>query len=52
MNLCNIGVVIIIFHPNAILLDSKLKRLGNDVAIVVVLPIMEEYCKHTLCRLF
>ena len=36
MDLSNIGVVIIVFHPNHKLLDSKLKQLGGDVAIVVV----------------
>lgn len=36
MNINRIGVVIIIFHPNARLLESKLKKLGNDVAVVVV----------------
>ena len=36
MNINRIGVVIIVFHPNARLLESKLKKLGNDVAVVVV----------------
>ena len=36
MDLSNIGVVIIVFHPNLKLLESKLKQLGDDVAIVVV----------------
>lgn len=36
MDLSNIGVVIIVFHPNHKLLESKLKQLGGDVAIVVV----------------
>ena len=36
MDLSNIGVVIIVFHPNPNLLESKLKQLGGDVAIVVV----------------
>ncbi len=36
MDLSNIGVVIIVFHPNPKLLESKLKQLGGDVAIVVV----------------
>lgn len=36
MNMCNIGVVIIAFHPNAKLFDSQLKQLGSDVAVVVV----------------
>lgn len=36
MNINRIGVVIIVFHPNSRLLESKLKKLGNDVAVVVV----------------
>lgn len=36
MNINRIGVVIIVFHPNPNLLESKLKQLGGDVAIVVV----------------
>ena len=36
MDLSNIGVVIIVFHPNLKLLESKLKQIGDDVAIVVV----------------
>lgn len=36
MDLSNIGVVIIVFHPNPKLFESKLKQLGGDVAIVVV----------------
>lgn len=36
MEINSIGVVIIVFHPNAKLLDSKLKQLGNDVAVVIV----------------
>lgn len=36
MNINRIGVVIIVFHPNPNLLESKLKKLGNDVAVVVV----------------
>ena len=36
MDLSNIGVVIIVFHPDLKLLESKLKCLGGDIAIVVV----------------
>lgn len=36
MDLSNIGVVIIVFHPNPNLLESKLKQLGGDATIVVV----------------
>ena len=36
MNINRIGVVIIVFHPNARLLESKLKKICNDVAVVVV----------------
>lgn len=36
MNLNNIGVVIVVYHPNVKQLESKLKCLGGDIAIVVV----------------
>lgn len=36
MNLNNIGVVIVVYHPNIKQLESKLKCLGGDIAIVVV----------------
>lgn len=36
INLNNIGVVIVVYHPNVKQLESKLKCLGGDIAIVVV----------------
>lgn len=36
MKLNNIGVVIVVYHPNVKQLESKLKCLGGDIAIVVV----------------
>ena len=31
-----VGVVIVVFHPNALELQNKLKHLGADVIIAVV----------------
>lgn len=36
INLNNIGVVIVVYHSNVKQLESKLKCLGGDIAIVVV----------------